>query len=144
PDAKLDEYREVRAALAKQMESLVESGDKPSIVAETVLKAALAARPKLRYPVGKGVALSRLRRFVPAGMFDKSFRKQFQLDGHVNTPVTEHPTVNAHQESPTPQKASEPADAVVADEVSFVKSYRRPLIALGLLAGGLTRALMDA
>ena len=80
PDAKLDEYREVRAALAKQMESLVESGDKPSIVAETVLKAALAARPKLRYPVGRGVALSRMRRFVPAGMFDKSFRKQFQLD----------------------------------------------------------------
>src|SRR6058998_503399 len=36
PDAKLDEYREVRAALAKQMESLVESGEKPSIVAETV------------------------------------------------------------------------------------------------------------
>src|SRR6266480_3150038 len=29
---------------------------------------------------GKGVALSRMRRFVPAGMFDKSFRKQFQLD----------------------------------------------------------------
>src|SRR5207244_6016861 len=80
PDAKLDEYREVRAALAKQMESLVESGDKPSIVAETVLKAALAARPKLRYPVGRGVALSRMRHFVPAGMFDKSFRKQFQLD----------------------------------------------------------------
>ena len=80
PDAKLDEYREVRAALAKQMESLVESGDKPSIVAEIVLKAALAARPKLRYPVGRGVALSRMRRFVPAGMFDKSFRKQFQLD----------------------------------------------------------------
>src|ERR1043165_124213 len=51
PDAKLDEYREVRAALAKQMESLVESGDQPSVVAEIVLKAALAARPKLRYPV---------------------------------------------------------------------------------------------
>src|SRR5437773_9298350 len=80
PDAKLDEYREVRAALARQMEALVESGDKPSVVADTVLKAALAARPKLRYPVGKGVALSRMRRFVPAGMFDKSFRKQFQLD----------------------------------------------------------------
>jgi len=80
PDAKLDEYREVRAVLARQMEALVESGDKPSVVADTVLKAALAARPKLRYPVGKGVALSRMRRFVPAGMFDKSFRKQFQLD----------------------------------------------------------------
>jgi RND family efflux transporter MFP subunit len=142
PDAKLDEYREVRAALARQMESLVESGDKPSIVAETVLKAALGARPKLRYPVGRGVALSRMRRFVPAGMFDRSFRKQFQLDGHVNTPVTEQPTVNPHQESPTPQKAPKPADAVVADEVSFVKAYRWPLMVIGLLAGGLTVALM--
>src|SRR5205814_1995132 len=127
PDAKLDEYREVRAALAKQMESLVESGDKPSLVADTVLKAALAPRPKLRYPVGRGVALSRMRRFVPAGMFDKSFRKQFQLDGPVNRPVTEHPTVNAHEESPTPQNASEPADAAGADKVSLVKIYRRPL-----------------
>src|SRR6266581_574033 len=99
PDAKLDEYREVRTAQAKQMEALVESGDKPSVVADTVLKAALAARPKLRYPVGRGVALSRMRRFVPAGMFDKSFRKQFQLD-------------------------------------------RRPLMAIGLLVGWLTVALV--
>src|SRR5205814_1518843 len=99
PDAKLDEYREVRAALGKQMEALVEAGDKPSVVADTVLKAALAARPKLRYPVGRGLALSRMRRFVPAGMFDKSFRKQFQLD-------------------------------------------RRSLMAIGLLAGWLTVALM--
>src|SRR5688572_15507774 len=37
-----------------------------------------------------------------------------------------------HQESPTPQKASEPADAVVADDVGFVKSYRWLLLALGL------------
>jgi len=55
--------------------------------------------------------LSRMRRFVPAGMFDKSFRKQFQLDGS-------------------------------ADEDSFVKSHRRSLITIGLLAGGLTVALM--
>jgi RND family efflux transporter MFP subunit len=60
----------------------------------------------------------------------------------MNTPVTEHPAVNAHQERPTPQKASEPADAVVANEVSFVKSYRRSLMTIGLLAGGLTVALM--
>jgi hypothetical protein len=36
--------------------------------------------PSLRYPVGGGVALSRFRRFVPAGMFDRQFRKRFQLD----------------------------------------------------------------
>jgi RND family efflux transporter MFP subunit len=82
------------------------------MVAEAVWNALTAKSPRLRYPVGKGVALSRLRRFVPAGMFDKSFRKQFQLDGHVNTPVTEHPTV------------------------------RRTLMTIGLLAGGLTVALL--
>ena len=60
----------------------------------------------------------------------------------MNTPVKEHPTVNAHQESPTPPKASEPADAVGANEVSFVKSHRRSLITIGLLAGGLAVALM--
>jgi RND family efflux transporter MFP subunit len=49
-------------------------------------------------------------------MFDKSLRKQFQLDGHVTTPVT--------------------------NEVSSGKSYRRPLLVIGLLAGGLTAALM--
>src|SRR5205807_6823052 len=56
----------------------------------------------------------------------------------MNTPVTAHPTVNAHQERRAPPKASEPANAVAADEVSFVKSYRWPLMILGLLAVGLT------
>jgi hypothetical protein len=58
----------------------LERGDDPRIVAEAVYQAVTAKLPRLRYPVGKGVAFSRLRRFVPAGMFDKSFRKQFQLD----------------------------------------------------------------
>lgn len=60
----------------------------------------------------------------------------------MNTPVTEHPRVNARQESPARHKASEPADAVGADQVRFVKKYRLPLILIGLLAGGLTVALM--
>jgi RND family efflux transporter MFP subunit len=48
----------------------------------------------------------------------------------------------AHQQWQTPQKASETADEPGADEVSFLKSYRRPLMTMGLLAGGLTVALM--
>jgi multidrug efflux pump subunit AcrA (membrane-fusion protein) len=60
----------------------------------------------------------------------------------MNTRVTECPTVNADQQWPTSQKASEPVDAVVADEVSFVKIDRRPLMTIGLLAGSLTVALM--
>ena len=58
----------------------VELGDDPRIVAEAVWNAVTVKSPRLRYPVGKGVALSRLRRFVPAGLFDRSLRKQFQLD----------------------------------------------------------------
>jgi hypothetical protein len=58
----------------------VDQGDDPRLVAEAVWTALTSRSPQLRYPVGKGVSLSRLRRFVPAGMFDRSLRKQFQLD----------------------------------------------------------------
>ena len=60
----------------------------------------------------------------------------------MNTPGTEHPTANARQNSPTRQKPSEPTDAVVADQVRFVKKYRLPLITIGLLAGVLAVVLM--
>src|SRR5436309_13771772 len=60
----------------------------------------------------------------------------------MNTSLNEPPTTELHQQRPAIQKASEPADAVVADEVSFVKKHRRLLMAIGLLAGGLMIALM--
>jgi NAD(P)-dependent dehydrogenase (short-subunit alcohol dehydrogenase family) len=75
---------EVYAVLRKRMSEAVrqgtEQGDNPHVVAEAVWRALTEKSPRLRYPVGKSVLLSRLRRFVPAGMFDKSFRKQFHLD----------------------------------------------------------------
>ena len=65
----------------------------------------------------------------------------------MNTPVTEHPSVKAHQQLPTPQKASEPADAVEADEVSFVKKHRWLLLAtfvvLCAAANALPLGLLD-
>jgi RND family efflux transporter MFP subunit len=60
----------------------------------------------------------------------------------MNAPIAEHPTVKSHRQRPTPEKTSEPSAAAVADKVSFVKTYRWPLLAIGLLAGGLTVALM--
>lgn len=76
----LEVYAAERKRLNTLVEKGVEHGDDPRIVAEAVWKALTAKSPLLRYPAGKGVALSRLRRFVPAGMFDRSLRKQFQLD----------------------------------------------------------------
>src|SRR5216110_2433412 len=107
----LEVYADERKRLTDAVQQNIEHGDDPRIVAEAVYQALTAKSPRLRYPVGKGIAFSLMRRFVPAGMFDKSFRKQFQLDGS-------------------------------ADEDSFVKSHRRSLITIGLLAGGLTVALM--
>ena len=60
----------------------------------------------------------------------------------MKTPLNESPTIETHQQVPTPQQASEPADAGVADKVGFVKQYRRPLMAIGLLTGGLTLTLI--
>src|SRR5262249_9702977 len=49
-------------------------------VAEVLCRAATDDPPRLRYPVGEGVTLARLRRYVPVRMFDRTFRKRFQLD----------------------------------------------------------------
>ena len=76
----LDVYAPARKRMAELVEREVERGDDPRIVAEAVWNALAVKSPRLRYPIGKGVALSRLRRFVPAGMFDRSLRRQFQLD----------------------------------------------------------------
>ena len=75
----LEVYAEERKRLTDAVQQNIEHGDDPRIVAEAVYQALTAKSPRLRYPVGKGVALSRMRRFVPAAIFDKSFRKQSQL-----------------------------------------------------------------
>jgi len=81
PDTKLDEYREVRAALAERTKVLVEAGDKPSIVADVVLRAALAAHPKRRYTAGgRARGLQFLRKYAPANLMDSGIRRDLQLD----------------------------------------------------------------
>jgi NAD(P)-dependent dehydrogenase (short-subunit alcohol dehydrogenase family) len=93
PDSKLDEYREVRAALANKVKQVIGSGDEPGAVADVVLEAASAARPKLRYPAG-GLAnrLRLLRRFAPAGLLDSAIRKDLGLDA-VTTSLRRTPTL---------------------------------------------------
>ena len=82
PDAKLDEYREVRAAVNQRVKEVMATADQPHVVAEVVLKAASAVRPKLRYTAG-GLAsrLRWLRTFAPAGLMDAGIRKDLRLDG---------------------------------------------------------------
>ena len=79
PRNQIPAYAEEKKHIIAFAERSVEQGDDPRLVAEAVWTALTARSPKLRYPVGKGVTLSRLRRFVPAAMFDRSLRKEFQL-----------------------------------------------------------------
>src|SRR5947207_15751005 len=81
PDSKLDEYREVRAVVNKTVKEVMATADEPGVVADAVLKAATAVRPKLRYTVG-GLAsrLRWLRRFAPASLLDAGIRKDLHLD----------------------------------------------------------------
>jgi NAD(P)-dependent dehydrogenase (short-subunit alcohol dehydrogenase family) len=82
PDAKLEEYSEARAAVNRRIKEVMATADQPGVVADVVLKAATAARPKLRYTAG-GLArrLLLLRRFAPAGLVDAGIRKDLRLDG---------------------------------------------------------------
>ena len=83
PDSTLDEYRETRALLAKVIEKVMASGDEPTVVADVVLKAALAETPKLRYAAGRlANRLRMLRRFAPSGVMDAGIRKDLHLDLH--------------------------------------------------------------
>jgi NAD(P)-dependent dehydrogenase (short-subunit alcohol dehydrogenase family) len=81
PDSMLDEYHEVRAHLGKVLTKVMASADEPAVVAEVVLQAAKAARPKLRYTAGPlANRLRLLRSFAPARFLDAGIRKDLRLD----------------------------------------------------------------
>lgn len=77
---RLGEYAPHRDRILQATREGIANGDDPRQVAETVFKALTAESPRLRYPVGQGVTLSRLRRFLPERLFDSAIRKEFQLN----------------------------------------------------------------
>ncbi len=83
PDAKLEEYREARAGVNKRVNEVMATAEQPGVVADTVLEAANAARPKLRYAAGRlAKRLRFLRRFAPAALVDAGIRKDLRLDAN--------------------------------------------------------------
>ncbi|MCF5468540.1 oxidoreductase [Pseudomonas syringae] len=80
PDSLSKEYDEARAGFRALLADVMPKADLPEVVAAVVLKAANDACPRHRYTAGKAARqISILRRFAPAGVFDKSLRKQFRL-----------------------------------------------------------------
>jgi NAD(P)-dependent dehydrogenase (short-subunit alcohol dehydrogenase family) len=94
PDAKLDEYRDVRALLDKVLGKVMATADEPTVVADVVLQAAMDVRPKVRYAAGRlANRLRLLRRFAPARLVDAGIRKDLRLDDAIGSmpPVAIYP-----------------------------------------------------
>lgn len=79
-EVQLADYAVHRGRVLEATRQGIATGDHPRLVAETVFTALTADAPRLRYPVGKGATLSRLRRWLPASLFDRAIRKEFQLN----------------------------------------------------------------
>jgi short-subunit dehydrogenase len=75
----LDAYAVPRKRMREIVSQGVKNGDDPQVVADAVSHAVTAKFPRLRYAVGKGALLSRLRRFAPAAFFDWAIRKESKL-----------------------------------------------------------------
>ena len=81
PDAKLDVYEDIRVKVTKVVNQAMATADGPDVVADVVLQAARAERPKLRYTAGKAAGqLQFLRSFAPARLLDSGIRKALQLE----------------------------------------------------------------
>lgn len=76
---KLEAYAVQRQRMHEAVQTGIRHGDAPRLVAEAVFRAVTVKKPTLRYPVGKGVLLRRLRRFLPEEIFDRGIRKEARL-----------------------------------------------------------------
>jgi NAD(P)-dependent dehydrogenase (short-subunit alcohol dehydrogenase family) len=78
---RIADYDGTRERVSAGIGKSVEKGDDPAVVADVVLTALRDGNPRLRYTAGRGTStLSALRRYLPAGMFDRSLRKEFGVD----------------------------------------------------------------
>ena len=75
------DYTEVRHHMEGVFATATAAGDSPDVIARMIAKIVRKKTPNVRYPVGKPAGLlAMLRKFMPAGAFESSFRQQFGLN----------------------------------------------------------------
>ena len=80
PDSALPDYDVSRTGARAVLQETLPTGDPPEVVADAVLRAATAARPRRRYTAGKIARYATtMRRLAPADAFDKAVRKGMRL-----------------------------------------------------------------
>ena len=78
-DGRIDAYAAQRQRTAAVITRDTNTAPEPTLVAEEVLRS-IEGPYRMRRPVGRAVVLSRLRRLLPARLFEPSLRKSFALD----------------------------------------------------------------
>ncbi|MEU9229358.1 oxidoreductase [Streptomyces massasporeus] len=82
PDTPLPVYTKQRRIVDQVVADAVTGGDSPTVVAQAIVTAATARKPRLRSTAGPfAQRISLLRRFVPAPVFDQQIRKFNKLAG---------------------------------------------------------------
>ena len=78
---RIAEYEPWRQRALAAIRGQEEKGPGPELVAETLLAIISSDAPRLRYPIGQQAkSVVRLRRFLPAGLFEQGVRRTFALD----------------------------------------------------------------
>jgi hypothetical protein len=77
----LTEYDRWRRRALTAIRGYEEKGPGPELVAETLLEIISSNTPRLRYPIGQQAkSVVRLRRFLPAALYEQGVRRTFSLD----------------------------------------------------------------
>jgi short-subunit dehydrogenase len=80
PDQQKAEYNQARADVAALLRDVMPTADLPDVIVKVIIKAANDPTPRRRYTAGNAARMvSLLRRFAPAGIFDRILRKQFRI-----------------------------------------------------------------
>jgi NAD(P)-dependent dehydrogenase (short-subunit alcohol dehydrogenase family) len=75
------EYDRWRQRALHATRAYEEKAPGPELVAATLFEIISSTTPRLRYPIGQQArSVARLRRFLPAGMFEQGVRRTFSLD----------------------------------------------------------------
>jgi NAD(P)-dependent dehydrogenase (short-subunit alcohol dehydrogenase family) len=78
---RMTEYDAWRQRALNAIRASEEKGPGPELVAETLFEIVSSNAPRLRHLIGQQAkSVARLRRFLPAGMFEQGVRRTFSLD----------------------------------------------------------------
>ncbi len=79
--SRIAEYDPFRQRALNAIRGSEQQAPGAELVAETLLEIISSKNPRLRYPIGQQAkSVVRLRRFLPAGMFEQGVRRSFLLD----------------------------------------------------------------